>query len=467
MLTQPVSASSILAVATTFHLGLAALRNHRRPTSSPVSSLAAISVAFAALPWAFPSAIGLVFGLAVHAGWFAACERLVPKPAVGAVAPRPVAPVRAGGVSPAAPAVTASRPKGFVQAPVLATFEETKTIKTIRVARPQGFEFLAGQFLAVRVRIDGKEHVRCYSISSAPDVRGYLEVSVRRQGLVSNALHSSLRPGAMLSIKSPAGAFRYPSGDDRPIVLLAGGVGITPLMSMLRHAIATEPSRAVTLVYSAHTEDDLAFRDELAAAARRHPQLRVFLAASSGSADAHVYPGRIDEGLLRAAAPEVAHSIVFVCGPEPMIDGMQTLLMSLGVPAGQIRREVFQAAMAVSQSVAATDSDGASAPASSGVPDRRAAGAKAGTRSVEHRMACARTGAVVAIRPGRTLLEAAEEGGVPIESLCKAGVCGTCRVQVTAGEVACESRTLDADDERQGFVLACVTTAGSDCTVDL
>lgn len=432
-----------------------------------MSSLAAISLAFAALPWALPSAIGLVFGFVVHVCWFTACERLVPKPAAGAAPPRPVAPVRTGGVSSAAPAMIASRPKGFVQVPVLATFDETKTIKTIRVARPEGFDFLAGQFLAVRVRVDGKEHVRCYSISSAPDVRGYLEVSVKRQGLVSNALYSSLRPGAMLSVKSPAGAFRYPSRDDRPIVLLAGGIGITPLMSMLRHAIATEPSRPVTLIYGAHTGDDFAFRDELAVAARRHPQLRVFLAAASGSADSHIYPGRIDEGLLRAAAPEVAHSVVFICGPEPMIEGMKTLLTNLGVPRSQVRQEVFQAAVAVSQSVAAADSAGAAAPASGSTADRRVAGPRAGTRAVEHRMACARTGTVVAVQPGQTLLEAAEAGGVPIESLCKAGVCGTCRLQVTSGEVNCESHTLDADDEREGFVLACVTMAAGDCTVDL
>ena len=170
-----------------------------------------------------------------------------------------------------------------MQVTVLSVFDETPVIKTIRVARPEGFEFEAGQFVTVRIRVDGKEYARCYSISSAPCVRGYLEFSVRRQGLVSNALHATVRPGASLFVKAPAGAFRYPAGDDRPIVLLAGGIGITPLISMLRHAVATEPTRPVTLLYSARTEADFAFRDELVTAARRHPQVRVYFAVSGGS----------------------------------------------------------------------------------------------------------------------------------------------------------------------------------------
>jgi ferredoxin-NADP reductase len=130
---------------------------------------------------------------------------------------------------------------------VLAILDETRDIKTFRLARPEGLVFTAGQFVPVRVNINGQPHIRCYSISSSPDVRGYLEISVRRQGLVSSTLHSLLRPGASVSLGTPAGTFVYPAGDDRPIALLAGGVGITPLLSMLRHAVATDPLRPITL----------------------------------------------------------------------------------------------------------------------------------------------------------------------------------------------------------------------------
>ncbi len=467
MLTVPPNASSVLALVTTLHLALAALRNHRSLSSGPVSSLALVSLLLTALPWVFPSTLGLALGVAVHAAWFGTCELLVPKAVpttAKTVAPKPSPrPVAAPPPVAAAPA-KASAPKGFVQVPVLAVFDESPTIRTVRFARPDGFEFLAGQFVAVRVRVDGKDQVRCYSISSGPHVRGYLEISVKRLGVVSNALHATARPGGTLFVKAPAGAFRYPAGDDRPILLLAGGVGITPLISMLRHAVAHEPSRPVTLVYCARMEAELAFRDEVVAITRRHPQVRVCFAVSQGGSDPSIYPGRIDGSLLETTVSNLVHSLAFICGPTQMIHDMRALLTNLGVPAAQIRSEVFDAAAAAA---AGLNRAGGVEPETA--PARVPAPARAPTpaRTAGHRMTCARTGAEVQVRAGQTLLEAAEENGVPVESLCRAGVCGTCRVQVSAGEVDCESTTLDAADQEAGFVLACVTTAKSDCTVSL
>jgi ferredoxin-NADP reductase len=412
------------------------------------------------MPWVFPSVFGLLLGGLVHAVWFAACELLAPPSlrasavAVRSSAPSaPVRPARAPVAPPPARAPAARppdtrSPQGFVTVPVLATLNETSTIKTFRVGRPEGFEFEAGQFLTVRVRVDGKEYARCYSISSPPQVRGYLEISVKRHGVVSNALHATARPGSMLAVRRPVGAFKYPAGDDRPIVLIAGGIGITPLVSMLRHGVAAEPARPITLLYSAHSEDEFAFRDELTVLARRHPQLRVQFAAAAGAARPDVYPGRIDGTLLRTV-PDLAHSISFLCGPAPMVDAMKAALQHAGVPASQVRHEVFQAAIA-----AASASAERPAPA-------------APVRPATRQMNCARTRKRVPIGLDQTLLEAAEEGGVEISSLCRSGVCGTCRIQVQDGDVDCQSSALDDDDRSQGFVLACVSTARTDCTVDL
>jgi uncharacterized protein len=101
-------------------------------------------------------------------------------------------------------------------------------------------------------------------------------MSVRRQGLVSNALHAAVRAGGTPLIRGPAlGVFTYPAEDDRALVLLAGGVGITPLISMLRYAVANAPGRPVTLLYSVRSEAEFAFRDELAAVCRQHSQVKV------------------------------------------------------------------------------------------------------------------------------------------------------------------------------------------------
>lgn len=442
--------SQLLAVVTTCHLALAALKNHRTASSYPIGILAFPSFALGITPWIFSSLAGTALGLAANVAWFFISELISFRPASVAAPAVAAAPRSAPAVQ--STAASARRSNDFVQTPVLATCDETSDIKTIRLARPAGFEFEPGQFLTLRIRANGADCVRCYSISSAPHARGYLEVSIKRQGIVSSALHGMARPGATIAIKRPNGRFTYPAGDDRPIVLLAGGVGITPLMSMLRHAIVAEPSRPVTLLYSAPSERDFAFLDELASIAKRHPQARVLLAASRDKAPRrHIYPGRIDDALIRNTVPAIAHAISFICGPAPMVDGMKTLLASLGVPRDQIRFELFQAAVAASAAAGAGEDRAA--------PAVRAAAAAS--------MRCSQAGKTVVVAAGQTLLEAAEDAGIEVPVLCRAGVCGTCRTRVVSGDVDCATTTLDESDRAGGYVLPCVSTARTDCVVEL
>jgi ferredoxin-NADP reductase len=328
--------------------------------------------------------------------------------------------------------------------------DEAPDIKCFRLARPDGFAFTAGQFLTVRVRADGRELVRCYSISSAPSASGYLEIGVKRQGLVSKTLHATLRPGSLLPVKAPAGAFVYPTADHRPLLLIAGGIGITPLISMVRHAIAEDPTREVTLLYSAQTEQGLAFRDELRSVARRHPHVRVVFAVTRGASAADVFPGRIDESLIQATVPDVTRAIAMICGPAAMIDAMRGLLGGLGLAPAQIRSEVFEQAVAAASGL--HRAGGSELPAGAGA---------------SHRIQCARSGAAVRAEAGQTLLEAAEAGGVDIDSLCRSGVCGTCRTRVIEGDAECDSTILDDAERKDGYVLACVTHLRSDCVVEI
>jgi len=409
---------------------------------------------FASTPWLLPTAFGIASGFSAHFVWWLACERLLPAPAAQpvrpAAPPRPTivksAPLITAGPPPAPPAARA--PRAFVMAPVLSVNDETPTIRTFRFARPDGFDFAAGQFLPVRVRAEGREHVRCYSISSSPEARGYLEISVRRIGLVSGALHATLRPGSMLAIKHPAGAFTYPAGEDRPLVFIAGGVGITPLMSMARHAVATEPMRPVTLLYSIRAEEDFAFRDEIHFLDRRHPQFRAFVAVTEGHAGPGFFPGLLNESLVQTAVPDVAHTTCMLCGPPPMRVAMMDMLLRLGVPRPQIHFEIFEAAKAAAGSQPEGD---APAPA---------------RRNATHEARFSRSARSERVMETQTLLEAAESCGAAIPSLCRAGVCGTCRTRVSAGDVDCASQLLDAQDRRDGFVLPCVSHLKSDCVVE-
>lgn len=458
--------SGLLAAFTVAHLVLAFVRRHRSTGSSAISPFVLPSFAFAAAPWVWGSATGLLVGFVAHAVWFAACEVLAPSTPKPAAAPPPrraaVTPAASKAGSPAAPAAPRAGAAGggkggFSSAPVLAVLDEATDIKTFRLARPDGFEFVAGQFLPVKVSVNGKPHVRCYSISSSPDARGYLEISVRRQGLVSTMLHATLRTGSTLAVNRPAGQFVYPAGDDRPLALLAGGIGITPLLSMLRFALSSDPTRPVTLLYSARDRKALAFLNELRVVAERHPQVRIGITLSHDpEAQAPWRAGHIDAAMLRQYVPHPTHTVFCLCGPTPMMAAMEQMLQAEGVPADQIRSEQFATAMAAASlntAATATPVPAAASPASE---------PPAGT----YRLTFATSGREGAAAASQSLLEAAECEGIAISSSCRSGVCQACRTRLVDGDADCRSSVLDPEDRAAGFILPCVTYASSDCVLE-
>jgi len=436
---------STLAFATTVHVAMLVLRKHRTPVGVVPWAILP-SLAFSVSPWLWQTAGELATGLGLHIIWFIACERLVP--VARAASPSAAAARGTAARQTSAPADGGARPtRGFVPLSVLAVVDETPTIRTFRLRRPEGLAFAAGQFLTVRVQVDGVPHVRCYSVSSAPEATGYLEISVKRQGLVSGALHATVRPGSEIHVKAPAGHFVYPAGDDRPIVLVAGGVGITPVMGMLRHAVAAEPLRPVTLVYSARGREEVAYGDELATLVRRHPEVRVVLTLTDPAGTSRIRKGRIDAALLREAVPNPAAAVFLMCGPAGMIRDLEEALLAMGVPKGQVRYEVFQPSRAIGADAAAYEPAVAAGHA-------------------EHELTLVRSGRSVPVKGSQTLLDAAEGAGADLPSVCRAGVCGTCRTRLLTGEATCTSDALDDRDRADGWVLPCVTYASGDCSLD-
>jgi len=392
---------------------LALLRKHR---SAPRRFSAVVVPGFllVALPWVFPAPAALAAFLAGHLLWFAACERFFPPP-------DPV-------------------PPGYTEAEVLGVADQTGDIRTFRLRRPKGFDFKPGQFLTVQIRVDGNAMIRCYSICSAPEARDVLEISVKRQGVVSTALHKTLMKGSILLVRPPGGPFVYPANDGRPLVLLAGGVGITPLISMLRHAVVADPGRDVALVLSVKALEDVPFRAELAEIAAKHPRARVVFAVTRGAAGPGMHAGRVDAGLIAQITQGPTKAVYCICGPLPMIDGMKRLLASLGVPEEQVRAEAFQAAVD-----AATGGAGATEPVN---------------------LRLEKTGRTVRVPPGRSILEAAESAGAEIPFSCRSGVCRSCRTRLLSGDVDCEAPALDRQDRDGGYIYPCVAWAKKDCKIE-
>jgi nitric oxide dioxygenase len=209
------------------------------------------------------------------------------------------------------------------------------------------YEFKPGQYLGLRLDIDGAEVRRNYSLSAAANGKEY-RISVKREpnGKVSNHLHDRVNEGATLDVFTPSGDFTL-EASDRPLVLISGGVGITPTLAMLRVALQT--SRPVHFIHAARNGGVHAFRtfiDELAA---QHPQLKRFYVYEKPRPEDTAYDatGYIDEARLRAWMPQTRDVDVYFLGPKSFMKAIKQHLTALGVPAAQSRYEFFGPASAL------------------------------------------------------------------------------------------------------------------------
>jgi len=207
-------------------------------------------------------------------------------------------------------------------------------------------DYAAGQYLGLRIVVDGAEQRRNYSLSSAPNGREF-RISVKREahGLVSRHLHDRLHEGDTLDVFPPAGHFVLKESS-RPLVLISGGVGITPLLAMLPQALAS--GRPVHFIHCARHRAVHAFRDAVDDLAQHHAQLRRFycyeLAEAADGADA---VGRLDAERLAQWLPGTRDVDVYFLGPKPFMSAVNRSLLALGVPAAQIRYEFFGPASAL------------------------------------------------------------------------------------------------------------------------
>jgi ferredoxin-NADP reductase len=227
--------------------------------------------------------------------------------------------------------------------------DETPRARTLVLDVPSWPGHQAGQHVDVRlVAEDGYQAQRSYSIASAPE-DGHVELTIERieNAEVSPYLCDVLRPGDGVEVRGPIGGyFVWSAARDGPVLLVAGGSGIVPLMSMLRHrARASADLRArapVRLLYSARTVDDVIYRSALEARAPT-TGVRVALTITRDPArDWSGYRRRIDRAMLEEVAwPSSDRPVAFVCGPTPLVESVASWLVELGYDASRVRTERF------------------------------------------------------------------------------------------------------------------------------
>ena len=327
---------------------------------------------------------------------------------------------------------------------------ETADANSIRFEVPpeliEAFRFKAGQHLTLRAEIGGDEARRNYSLCTAPG-DGQLMVTVKRiaGGLFSNWVGDHLKAGDTIDVMTPHGSFTcdFDPARKRHFVGFAGGSGITPVISLIRTALKSEPQSRFTLFYGNRDSTSVIFLEALADLKDRYLdrfELYHFLAEEEQEID--LFNGMLDQATCAAAIEQLVGDPAsvdewFICGPGPMMDAAETALLDRGVDKSRIHIERFtagrpSAALAAEIAQLQTQAQGATVAVTL---DGR-------TRRVPFTAA--------------NILDSARDAGLPAPFACKAGVCATCRAKVTSGKVEMAARYGLTDEEvADGYVLTC------------
>ncbi|MCE4944949.1 ferredoxin--NADP reductase [Streptomyces albulus] len=327
--------------------------------------------------------------------------------------------------------------------------EETADARSLVFEPQQQLPYVPGQFLTFKLPgRDGGVAARCYSLASSPHTGEPMKVTVKRVpgGHGSNWLCDHARPGTELEVLPPAGTFT-PPGLDTDLLLVAGGSGITPVMSVLKSALTEGTARHV-LLYANRAESAVIFRGELRELAEDYPDRLVvlhWLESLQGLPD----PAR----LAAVLAPHVGRE-AYLCGPQPLMDSAEQALRSLGAPRERLHRERFFSLSGAAAFEAPEPTGAADAADAAGPVDRD--DAVAATAHVEL------DGETHQVRwpAGTPLLDALLAAGVDAPFSCREGACAACTCRVVSGEVSmAHNEVLDAEDLAEGYVLACQAVA--------
>jgi len=232
-------------------------------------------------------------------------------------------------------------------ATIRAIRQETRRVKTFTLALPDPSPHRAGQHYDLRLTApDGYQAQRSYSIASGPERAGEIELTVERleDGEVSSYLHDVLVVGDQVEVRGPIGGyFVWEASQGGPLLLIAGGSGIVPLMAMIRHRSAAGSTVPTRLLYSSRTSEDIIYREELDRFSNDRSGLVVFHTLTrSQPPEWSGFARRIDLQMLQDVAKPLGNDIrAFICGPTPLVEGVANGLVSLGIPADRIRTERF------------------------------------------------------------------------------------------------------------------------------
>jgi ring-1,2-phenylacetyl-CoA epoxidase subunit PaaE len=321
----------------------------------------------------------------------------------------------------------------------------------------ESFRFTPGQHLTLRADIDGEDVRRNYSLCVAPHEQE-LRVAIKQiqNGRFSTWANQALAVGHTIDVMPPHGSFTFAFDprQARTYVGFAGGSGVTPVLSLLKTALAVEPESQFILLYGNRSSNTIMFLEELANLKDRFiDRLQLYHFLEEEEEEVDLFNGRLDSAKVAAVLESLVDPKVidaaFICGPGPMMDAAEAALVAAGVDPARILIERFTVG-------------------------RLSAAQEAAAREIEQKAAGRR---VKVTLEGRTrslafdaekgsILENARAAGLPAPFACKAGVCATCRAKLVSGEVTMKANYgLSAEEVAQGYVLTCQAVPMTDDVV--
>ncbi len=315
------------------------------------------------------------------------------------------------------------------------------------------FAYKAGQYLNLKVNVNGQEERRSYSLCSCPIEDQSVMVTAKRVegGLVSNYLNDHVKEGDQIEVMPPLGNFVLEEEADNQLhyVLIGAGSGITPLMSILRTVLGSEPRSKVTLIYGNRNEANIIFKKQLDDLQADHvDRLDVVHSLSQPQANWSGQKGRLEgehlASLLKAyVSTDPRNAIYFLCGPNEMMESAQSILREQGVFPGNIHREYFSAPTASEESIdVEKQQEEVVIEASDNIESVQVI-----IDDEEHQ---------VPLAEGQNILDAVLDQNIDAPYSCQSGICSTCRAKLLSGKIRMDEKEgLTEDEIKKGYILTC------------
>ncbi|MTH78282.1 hybrid-cluster NAD(P)-dependent oxidoreductase [Paracoccus aestuariivivens] len=320
---------------------------------------------------------------------------------------------------------------------------ETTDTATFTFRAPSGayFDYQPGQFITLDLPVPAGNVQRTYTISSSPSRPLSISVTVKAQfdSVGGRWMLDHLRPGMRIKTFGPAGIFSFVRHEAPKYLFISAGSGITPMMSMTTWAWDSGEMPDIVFVHAARSPSDIIFRQRLEQMADRVPGLQLRFSVEEGDPfrSWHGYRGRLSQIMLGLMAPDYLEREVFCCGPEPFMQAVRDMLVALGYDMDRYHQESFGAPVRNESEAPVLDDL---------VPDEAS----------ESRISFALSGVTATCIQTDTVLGVAKANGLNIPSGCTFGLCGTCKIRKTSGEVhMVHNGGISDEDIAAGYILAC------------